>query len=251
MPGRRRLGQHFLNSAKFAERITRVAGIDDELVVEIGAGRGVLTRPLAQRARKVIAVELDRQLARFLEAEQIPGVEVVNRDFLDLELSDLKTPVIVGNIPYGISSAIIEKLAANRRHVKRAVLTVQKEFAGRMVARAGSADRGYLSVYANYHFTITREFAIPPRFFSPPPRVSSVVVMLRPNEPALDPEAEQELFRLVAGVFRYRRKSLENALTNHLGCKPVGRLPDLFAQRPQHLEFEDFRRVYELIRHSR
>lgn len=247
MPGRRRLGQHFLNSAKFAERIAGLADTDHELVIEIGAGRGILTRPLARRARKVVAVELDRRLAQRLQAEKIPGVEVLNRDFLDVELSDFRAPVIVGNIPYAISTAIIEKLARCRGHMKQAVLTVQKEFAARMAAAAGSPDRGYLAVYANYHFTITREFAIPPRFFSPPPRVSSVVVRLRPNEPVLDPEAEQELFRLVAGVFRYRRKSLENALTNHLGCKPVGRLPDLFAQRPQHLEFEDFRRVYEFI----
>lgn len=247
MPGRRRFGQHFLNSVKFAGRIADIAGVDHELVVEIGSGRGILTRQLAERAKKVIAVELDRRLARFLEAGQIPGVEVVNRDFLDLELSDLKTPVIVGNIPYGITSAIIEKLAGNRRQMKRAVLTVQKEFAGRMVARAGSPDRGYLSVYANYHFAISREFAIPARFFSPRPKVSSVVVTLRPKESVLDEGSEKRLFEFIAGVFRYRRKSLKNAIMKHMEWRPRGPLPELFARRPQHLDFNDFRRIYELI----
>lgn len=246
-PGRRSLGQHFLNSVKFAERIVQAAGVDHETVIEIGAGRGILTRPLAQRAKKVVAVELDRRLARRLEEEQIPGVEVLNRDFLDLELDAFRAPVIVGNIPYAITTAIIEKLGRCRRHVKHAVLTVQQEFAGRMAAAAGSRRRGYLSVYAHYHFAITRAFAIPARFFSPVPRVNSAVVRLEPRAPLLDPESEQGFFELVAGIFRYRRKSVKNALRNHLGRPVAGPLPELFARRPQELEIEDFRRLYEFI----
>ncbi|MBE0433270.1 ribosomal RNA small subunit methyltransferase A [candidate division WOR-3 bacterium] len=232
---------------KFAERIAGVAGVDNELVVEIGSGRGILTRQLAKRAEKVIAVELDRKLACFLEGERISRVDVLNRDFLGLELSDFSAPVIVGNIPYGITSAIIEKLAGSRHQLKRAVFTVQKEYASRMVASPGSPDRGYLSIYANYHFAIAREFTIPARFFSPRPKVNSVVVTLRPKEPVLGEESAKNLFQFIAGVFRYRRKSLKNAIMKHMDWRPCGPLPELFAKRPQHLDFDDFRRIYELV----
>jgi 16S rRNA (adenine1518-N6/adenine1519-N6)-dimethyltransferase len=243
----KRFGQHFLNSRKLAERIVRHARVDNELVIEIGPGKGILTKQLAKRAGKVIAVELDRHLADYLAALNIPGVDVMNLDFLSLKLSDFENPIIVGNIPYGITTAIIEKLAAGKNNLKKALLTIQKEYGARMVAAAGASDYGFLSIYANYHFHIKREFVIPARYFSPRPKVSSVVVTIMPKKSLLDEDYERKLFGFVSGVFRYRRKSLKNAILNHLEYIPDGLDPMVLSKRPQHLHFDDFHRIYSKI----
>jgi len=244
---RKRFGQNFLNSRKFAERIAQSAGVDNELVVEIGSGKGILTRQLAKRARRVVAVELDSRLANFLEGLKIPGVDVLNRDFLGLELGDFETPVVVGNIPYGITSAIIEKLAASKSNVKMALLTVQKEYGSRMTAAVGGSDYGFLSIYANYHFELVRGFVIPARYFSPKPMVSSIIVTFKPKKSSFPEDYERKLFEFVSGVFRYRRKSLKNAILNHLRLLPHGLDPALLAKRPQYLSIDDFHRIYSRI----
>lgn len=244
---RKRFGQHFLNSRKFAERIAESAGVDNELVVEIGSGKGILTRQLAKRARRVVAVELDSRLANILEELKIPGVDVLNRDFLSLELGDFEAPVVVGNIPYGITSAIIAKLAASKSNVKKVLLTIQKEYGSRMTAAVGGSDYGFLSIYANYHFEVVRGFVIPSRYFSPKPMVSSITVAIRPKESSFPEEYERRLFDFVSGVFRYRRKSLKNAILHHLRLLPRGLDPVLLAKRPQHLSIDDFHRIYSKI----
>lgn len=243
----KRFGQHFLNSRKFAERIAQSAGVDNELVVEIGSGKGILTRQLAKRARRVVAVELDSRLANFLEGIKIPGVDVLNRDFLSLELSDFGNPVVVGNIPFGITSAIIDKLVACKRNVKMALLTLQKEYGSRMTAAVGGSDYGFLSIYVNYHFEVIRGFVIPARYFSPKPGVSSITVTIKPKQSSFPEEYERRLFEFVCGVFRYRRKSLKNAILNHLRLLPRGVDPALLAKRPQDLSIDDFHRIYSTI----
>jgi 16S rRNA (adenine1518-N6/adenine1519-N6)-dimethyltransferase len=167
-----------LNSRRFAQKISDVAGAEDETVVEIGSGKGILTRQLARKARRIIAVEIDSRLADFLDGLYIPNVEVINRDFLKIDLGDYNGPVIVGNIPYNITSAIFEKLITSKGCLKRAVLTVQKEYTEKLMAPVGDTDYGYITLYVNYHFRVMKEFVIPARFFSPQPKVSSVVVTL-------------------------------------------------------------------------
>ena len=242
-----RYGQHFLNSSKLAERIVESAAVDNELVVEIGPGKGILTKHLARRARKVIAVEIDSRLANRLEALNIPRVEVINDDFLSVKLDRFESPVVVGNIPYGITTAIIEKLATGKAVLKRALLTIQREYGSRMTAPVGASDYGFLSVYANHHFRIDRRFVIPSRYFSPRPKVSSVVVTMIPFKSGYDEDYERRFFSFVSGVFRYRRKSLKNAILNHLEYLPGGPDSAVLSKRPQHLSIGDFHRIYSTI----
>ncbi|MDH4210011.1 MAG: 16S rRNA (adenine(1518)-N(6)/adenine(1519)-N(6))-dimethyltransferase RsmA [candidate division WOR-3 bacterium] len=248
---REMLGQHFLNSTRVAERIARAAEVKDELVVEIGPGKGILTRQLAILAKKVIAVEIDGRLARFLEDSRIPRVDVLHLDFLKVNLRDFGHAVVVGNIPYGISSLIIEKLIGSKNFVKKALLTVQKEYGSKIVAALGHRGYGHLSICANYHFEIRRLFSVPARYFTPSPKVSSVVVALQPKKGIFDEINEGEFFEFVAGVFRYRRKSLKNAILKHLRWLPDGADHDLLAKRPQELSIIDFYRIYQLILEKR
>ena len=219
---RRVLGQHFLNSPRFAERIVRCAAIEDKVVMEIGAGKGILTRQLAKRAKRIVAVEIDSWLAKHLQELQLPRVHVLNRDFLKIDLGDWGDTIVVGNIPYNITSDIVRKLAENKEYVKKAVFTMQKEYAARMMAPVGSSEYGYVSVHTNYHFELHKEFSIPARYFSPRPKVSSVVVTLKPRESRYDAVYEAQLFEFIAGVFRYRRKYLRNAITSHGLRLPIG-----------------------------
>ncbi|KPK63240.1 hypothetical protein AMJ83_07765 [candidate division WOR_3 bacterium SM23_42] len=247
---RRILGQHFLNSWRFAARIAEIAETRDEVVIEIGAGKGILTKQLARKARRVIAVEIDARLADLLESMQLPNVEVINRDFLQVELKDLGNPLVVGNIPYNITSAIIRKLIQDKCYVKRATLTVQREYGAKMMAPMGSPAYGYLSICVNHYFDVSKKLVIPARYFSPRPSVSSVVVVLNPKKGGkggIDKSYETRLFEFIAGVFRYRRKFLRNAIMNCLGHLPDGIPEDMLRKRPQHLSLGDYQSIYAVI----
>lgn len=247
---RRILGQHFLNSRRFAQKISDVAGVEDETVVEIGSGKGILTRQLARKARRIFAVEIDGRLADFLEDLGIPNVDVINQDFLSIDLGVYGCPVIVGNIPYNITSAILEKLITNKGCLKKAVLTMQKEYAAKLMAPAGDTNYGYTTLYVNHYFRVIKEFTVPPRFFSPRPKVSSAVVTLTPKETNLNGVYEKELFRFIAGVFRYRRKFVKNAMLKNSVVSPRSIDDGLLRKRPQHLSFDDFHRIYSSIRNE-
>ncbi|KPL14131.1 hypothetical protein AMJ74_03975 [candidate division WOR_3 bacterium SM1_77] len=244
---RRILGQHFLNSPRLAERVARIAKIENQVVVEIGSGKGILTRQLAKRAKKVIAVEIDSWLANYLQELGLPRVHVLNRDFLKIDLCDWGNTVVVGNIPYNITSVILRKLAENKEYVERVVFTVQKEYAVRMMAPVGSSKYGYVSIYTNHHFDVRKEFNIQARYFSPRPKVNSVVITLIPRKTGYDVAYEAKLFEFIAGVFRYRRKSLKNAIMNYGQWLPMDLDDDRFGQRPQHLSLDDYREIYRMI----
>lgn len=242
---RRRLGQHFLNSAKIAAHIARVAQVDDAVVVEVGPGKGILTRQLATVAKKVIAIEIDSDLARKLKDLQIPGVDVLNLDFLKVDLHKLGATIVVGNIPYSITSDILEKIVEHKRDISRVALTMQKEYGDKIMAAIGASAYGYITVYANHNFVLHKEFTIPARYFSPQPKVSSVVVTMKPRIHNHSLEYEKGFFTFVTGIFRYRRKTLKNAILNHLGFLPGGVAGDILNKRPQHLSIDDFHTIFQ------
>ena len=196
-----RLGQHFLKSREVAWFIVKAAGLTGkERVLEIGPGRGIITRLLAQRARKVIAVEKDRSLEPYLR--ELPGnVELVWGDILKMPFPEVD--VVVSNLPFYISSQLLFALPP-----VPAVLGLQKEFAQKMVARPGSREYGRLSVSAQLRFRIRVLRHFPPEVFSPPPKVWLSVVRLNPNRPG-DWAASEEFIRR---VFSYPNKKLDNAL---------------------------------------
>lgn len=208
---RPRLGQHFLTDQRVLDRIVGFAELrGDETVLEVGPGRGDLTRRLAAAAARVVAVEKDAELVDDLYDAGLPdNVEVVLGDALKVELPDFDK--CVSNLPYGISSDITFRLLEH--DFEMAVLMFQREFAERLAAKVGSDDYGRLTVNASVKASIETLETVPRGAFAPPPRVSSVVVRVRPLPEPPFPMPHADLFEeVVRAAFQHRRKTLRNAL---------------------------------------
>jgi 16S rRNA (adenine1518-N6/adenine1519-N6)-dimethyltransferase len=217
---RKRFGQHFLEPAWVDKLIARVSPASNDTFLEIGPGRGALTRVLAPHVHRIVAVEIDRDLAAALPSQLPANVRVVTGDFLDIDLDALlraeTTPVrVIGNLPYNVSSPILFRLlkeADEGRRVSDATLMLQKEVADRVAAAPGSDGYGALSIQVALLADVERLLTLPPGAFRPPPKVTSAVVRLRFHPPAAlvgDPAVFE---RLVRGLFEQRRKTLLNAL---------------------------------------
>jgi 16S rRNA (adenine1518-N6/adenine1519-N6)-dimethyltransferase len=224
---RKRFGQHFLERAWVGKLIDAAAIGPGDSVLEIGPGRGAITRPLAAKAARLLAVEVDRDLAADLEAADLPNVTVVTRDILQVDLAPViadwlgappgpsNTIRIVGNLPYNISSPILFTLldlAAQTNGVRDALLMLQKEVADRLVARVGTGDYGVLTVLTAVRADVTRVLALPPGAFRPPPKVHSAVVRLTFRPPAVEIIDEPLFVGMVRSMFTQRRKTSGNAL---------------------------------------
>jgi 16S rRNA (adenine1518-N6/adenine1519-N6)-dimethyltransferase len=211
----RRLGQHFLRPASVLRLIRLIGPRPDERFLEIGAGAGALTLPLAQHAGHVVAVELDARLARRLERRAPRNVRVVQADALEVDLAGLMPSGgrLVGNLPYAVSSPLLRRFLDLRGRVHDLHVMLQAEVARRVAAPPGSKDYGVLSVL----FALWAQVDIPLRFgpgcFDPPPSVCSAVLRARflqqPRAQIPDPAGFE---RLVKQAFARRRKTLENNL---------------------------------------
>jgi len=245
---KRRFGQHFLNSKRIAQRIVDCARITGESVIEIGAGKGIMTQFIAAQANEVIAIEIDATLAARLRREKIVNAVVLQKDFLAVSLKEFHNAVVIGNIPYAISTAILHKLVSERESIKRIVLTLQKEFAQRLVAEKGTTQYGALTLYVDCYFDVTKKFAIPARFFTPSPKVNSVVVVFEKKRPIITINDEEKFFAFVNGIFRYRRKSLKNAIEYSMHCVPHGIEKRILMRRPANLSLTDYYLLYSRMK---
>lgn len=217
---RKRFGQHFLEPAWVAKLVAALHARPDDTFLEIGPGRGALTIPLAPLVRRLVAVEIDRDLAAALTPRLPPHARVVTGDFLQTDLvsllADEQLPVrVVGNLPYNVSSPILFALlhaADEGRRFLDATLMLQREVADRIVAQPGSGDYGTLAIQVALLADVERVMVLPPGAFRPPPKITSAVVRFRfrPASAAVGNQAAFE--RLVRGVFLQRRKTLANAL---------------------------------------
>lgn len=221
---KKQLGQNFLSDANVARRIVEHAGLtDDDVVLEIGAGLGAITLPAAKAAHRLIAIDKDRQLIGLLRAELlaagIDNVEIREADILKLDLSAIAGPidrplVVMGNLPYNISSQVIVKLIHARPHVDRAILMLQKEMAQRICAGPGSKTYGRLSVMLQYCATARELMQVKAAQFFPAPKVDSTVIGICFTDPPSYPaDDEGLLFRVIKAAFGKRRKTLRNALS--------------------------------------
>ena len=227
-----KLGQHFLTDTAAAVRIVESLGdVSQTTVLEIGPGRGVLTDMLIRRARRVIAVELDRVLAAQLRMRYslVPNLEIIEGDILSIDFDSLFGPKPgssrpgmpllpepvrgLGNLPYFITSEILLRLFEYRKYFASFVLMVQKEVADRLAARPGTSDYGLLSATAQLYARVEKLFTLPPGAFSPPPKVHSTVVRL-----VVSPQLEQlgvdeaEFIDFLKLSFAQKRKTLWNNL---------------------------------------
>lgn len=219
----KKLGQVFLADSNVAAKIVTGAGVDqDSIVLEIGAGLGALTLPIARAAGKVYAVEKDAQLAQLLSTELLSGgianVEIIHQDFLAFDLQAVagrhSVPLLVmGNLPYNISSQILVKLIGCRQLIDRAVLMFQKELAQRLTARPGSKDYGRLSVLLRYSAEVRSAAVVAASAFYPRPKIDSEVLHI--DFHASQPRRvanEAFLFDVIKAAFGRRRKTLKNSL---------------------------------------
>ena len=258
---RKRFGQHFLEPAWVARLIAAVAPTDDETFIEIGPGRGALTAPLAERAGKVIAVELDRDLAATLAPRVPPNVRLVQANFLDVNLAQLlqgeHTPVrVVGNLPYNVASPILFRLldsADEGRLLRDATLMVQREVADRIVAGTGGKDYGAMSIQVQLLADVERVLSLPPGAFRPPPKVHSAVVQLRFRPPHVNVGSREAFERVVRGLFLQRRKTLANALKpvassfGHSHLEVLQRSGLDGGRRPETLSVEDIASLAQAV----
>lgn len=228
----RRLGQHFLQRKSLLDRIAEAACVSgDELIIEIGPGKGALTESLLVRARKVIAIEVDPYLVHYLQQkfrEHIDGgrLVVIEGDILKTDLAAWGPAAIAGNLPYYITSPILEKIFALDSW-PRAVFLMQAEVAARLAAEGGSRDFGYLSVQTQLCSRPEILFAVPAAAFRPPPKVESAVVRLTPRDPAEWGIADHTAFlRFASAALRQKRKTLRNNLSSLYGKERLDTIPE-------------------------
>jgi 16S rRNA (adenine1518-N6/adenine1519-N6)-dimethyltransferase len=213
---RRRFGQNFLADPHYVARI--VAAIDPrrgDNVVEIGPGLAALTRPLIQRAGRITAIEIDRDLAARLATEFSTAQLALHvADALAFDFATLGSALrIVGNLPYNISSPLLFRLAQYEGQLRDLHVMLQREVVARMTATPGTPDYGRLTVMLQAKFSVARLFVVPPGAFQPPPKVDSAVARLVPLGSAKPRIADEALFgRIVAAAFGQRRKTMRNAL---------------------------------------
>jgi 16S rRNA (adenine1518-N6/adenine1519-N6)-dimethyltransferase len=210
----RRFGQHFLSRKSVLDRIAEAAcGERAPRVVEIGAGKGALTESLLERADKVVAIEVDPHLVHYLRQKFRDAIEQGRLDVIegDVLKTDFSGAVIVGNLPYYITSPILEKVFALKDAWTRAVFMMQSEVAERLAAKPGTRDFGYLSVQTQVHASPEILFAVPRDAFRPPPKVDSAVVRLerRTRREIDDPVS---FLKFASMCFRHKRKTLRNNL---------------------------------------
>lgn len=214
---KRSLGQNFLVNPHVQEKIIAACALTKEdLVLEIGPGTGVLTRPLADRVKKVLAIEKDHYLAPRLEKEFAgTNVTIEHADILKYPFELLPVPMkVVGNLPYNIATPIIEKVLAFRQKFSVFYMTVQLEYGNRIVAHPGNKEYGSLSCFVQYYAQAKRLFKIPPSAFSPAPKVDSCFLSLHMRAaPAHKAHDEEFLFKLIRTCFNQRRKTIRNSLS--------------------------------------
>ena len=217
---RKRFGQHFLEAAWVDKLIGAIGTSASDTFLEVGPGRGALTLALAPRVARIIAVEIDRDLAAALPARVPPNVQVVLGDFLrtdlDVLLRDAEPPLrVIGNLPYNVASPILFRVLHAAQHGRRfsdATFMLQKEVADRLCATAGRDGYGALAIQVGLLADVERLLTLPPGAFRPPPIVTSAVVRLRFREPSADVGDAEVFEQLVRGLFLQRRKTLLNAL---------------------------------------
>ena len=221
----KRFGQNFLIDSHVLDKIVDAAGITkNDGVIEIGPGIGTMTQLLCERAAKVVAIEIDRQLIPILE-ETLSGydnVRTVNADVMKIDLQDLiaeefsgMNVKVVANLPYYITTPIVMELLEKRLPVDDITIMVQKEVAMRMQAGPGTKDYGALSLAVGYYAKTYIAANVPPNCFMPRPKVGSCVIRLTVRkEPPIDVSDEKLMFALIRAAFNQRRKTLVNAVGN-------------------------------------
>ena len=269
------LGQNFLSDERVARRIVdSVSPQPSDLIIEIGPGTGALTRMLVRASGYVAAVEIDPRLIEELRRTTVAdNILIVEADALEVNWGELISAAsdswliktqsrgeprvrVVANLPYYISTPIIERLMGLRRRIFDMTLMLQNEVVERIASEPGSRDYGYLSALAQYHCVATKLFEVPPSAFTPAPKVQSAILKLKVRErPAVDVSDEAKFFALVRAAFAQRRKTIMNNLKAASGSLGFAEKIDTALQsagieskrRAETLSLADFGALYNAL----
>lgn len=273
MRRRKKLGQHFLISSKLANRIINFSRINpDDVVIEVGAGKGALTRQLINKASVVIAIEIDSFYSDYVKNKfsDANNFIIINEDVLKIDIPDVlkqyevasEVVKIIGNIPFSITSPLIDWLIAQRNNISQATLMIQRELAERLIAQRGEIAYGKLSVIANLYFFRKYGFEVKRNMFRPIPKVDASVIQLTPRDELSLPLEEKnvQLFvEFLSACFGYPRKTLLKNLQLAIGSKKDTNLRkeimDMMEKlklservRAKDLTLENFYSIYEYLK---
>ncbi|MGZ3567557.1 MAG: 16S rRNA (adenine(1518)-N(6)/adenine(1519)-N(6))-dimethyltransferase RsmA, partial [Thermodesulfobacteriota bacterium] len=260
---KKRLGQHFLVDRNILNKIIQSAAVGrEDTILEVGPGLGQMTLALADRAKKVIAVEIDERLVTILrqKAENYSNVEVIKSDILKVDFKYLfkkeTVPVkVVANLPYQISTPLLFRFIESKEAFSDLTLMLQKEVAERMKASPGRKEYGPLSIFIQTYADVSIQFTIKPSAFLPAPKVDSALVhMAWKEKPMIETDDEEWFKRVVKACFGYRRKTLINALKHSEVSLPesvesrmekIGIDP---RRRPETLTIKEFSKLAEILK---
>jgi 16S rRNA (adenine1518-N6/adenine1519-N6)-dimethyltransferase len=242
---RKRFGQHFLKDQYIIDNIiTAIDPTSEDHLVEIGPGQGALTFPLMALYPELTLtlIEIDRDLVQFLSAKIHKNIQIYQSDVLKFDFSQLKkTPIrIMGNLPYNISTPLLFHLLTYKNLIKDMHFMLQQEVVDRLSASPHTKAYGRLSIMIQYDFDVIPLFSVPPDAFSPPPKVNSAIVRLIPKMPVEKIKNKALFEQIVREAFQHRRKTLKNALKNHLTEENMIKYNIDPTLRPEALSVDDY-----------
>lgn len=219
---KKKFGQNFIIDKNIINNIVEKSNVDkDTLVIEIGPGAGSLTNILGEKAKNVIAYEIDKSLKPILEKNIHSNTEIIYEDFLkrnvfeDIQKYEYQKLYVIANLPYYITTPIIMKLIEDKINVDKIVVMVQKEVGDRFKAKLNTKDYNSLTIFLNYYFNVSKIMDVSRNVFIPKPNVDSIVVSFTKKDKRLKVKNEQLFFKLVRDSFKQKRKTLKNNLKGY------------------------------------
>lgn len=226
---RKKFGQNFLYDQNILEKIANKSEIkEDEHILEIGTGRGALTKELDKASKYVISYEIDKDLFEENQTNLAPllkNTKLIEGDFLKAKiptLPDNQKYKVIANIPYYITTPIIERIIENKHQISTAIMMVQMELANRLIAKAGSKDFSSFTIFCNYYFETKKLFKVSRHCFRPVPNVESAIIQLTTREkPFVEVSDEKIFFDIVHAAFWGRRKTIHTAIKKHEATRNI------------------------------
>ncbi len=249
------LGQHFLMDQNVIRKIMESCELSPkDNVLEIGPGEGAITKMIAPQVKHLTAVEKDRELAQKLTADFIDSanIKIIHDDILKYPFEDIEPNTkLIGNLPYNISTPIIEKILNYKQQFSSILIMVQLEYGQRLIAKPHTKDYSSFTLFVNYHADIKMLFKINRTCFHPPPKIQSCFLKLTPKNPPVQPSHEKLLFQIIRSAFQQRRKTIENSLSGNCSKERIHTLLKSLnidhRSRAENLLLEDYRRITEKL----